>query len=140
MGASSLSVTQGLGTGLAARGIGSGGTTYAQSVDIAPWPAVADAGAQTITVGTTSAGTTTAGAFGTITIPANATHAYISVEGANGIRFWNSGDFPTAGAAGSGHWLATGAGPLEIDNLALLRFVSASTASGTVQISYHHYA
>lgn len=108
----------------------------ANRVDVSPWEATSLTGAQLVAVGTTSVGTT--GSAGTFTVPSGATHAYVSIEGA-GIRFWNTGDTPTAGTAGQGHMLSSGAGPLEVDNVGLLRMVTAGTSSGTVQLSYHKY-
>ncbi len=96
-------------------------------------------GSQRIVVGTSVVGTT--GSASTITIPSGASHLYMSVEGAGvGMRFWNTGDTPTVGTAGAGHFLSTGAGPLEFDNIALLKMVTAdATTASTVQLSYHKY-
>ncbi len=135
-----LSATQGVGTGVAFRDVTGG--TFAQGVDNAPWEPTQLVGAQKLVVGTTVVGTV--GSAGTFTIPSTATHLYMSVESQSsvsyGVRFWNTGDTPTAGTAGSGHMLGHGAGPLEFDNIALLKMVTAdSSAAGTVQLSYHKY-
>ncbi len=137
---SALQATQGTGTNIGFRDLGGG--VYSQRVDSFPGEAFQFAGAKTLTIGTSTVGTT--GSAGTFSISSTgstvATHGYISIEGAVGIRFWNTGDTPTAGTAGSGHFLATGAGPLEVDNLALLKMVTAdSTSNGTVQLSQHTY-
>ncbi len=139
---SPLAVTQGQGTNTAWRDLSGG--TYTQGVDSAPWEPTQLAGAQRLVVGTSVVGTTLAGAGGspgTVVIPAGATHLYMSVEGAGvGMRFWNTGDTPTVGTAGAGHFLSTGAGPLEFDNIALLKMVTAdATTASTVQLSYHKY-
>ncbi len=132
-----LAVTQGQGTNTAWRDLSGG--TYTQGVDSSPWEPTQLAGAQRLVIGTSVVGTT--GSAGTFTIPATATHLYMSVEGAGvGMRFWNTGDTPTVGTAGAGHFLSTGAGPLEFDNIALLKMVTAdATTASTVQLSYHKY-
>ncbi len=132
-----LAVTQGQGTNTAWRDLSGG--TYTQGVDSAPWEPTMLTGSQRIVVGTSVVGTT--GSASTITIPSGASHLYMSVEGAGvGMRFWNTGDTPTVGTAGAGHFLSTGAGPLEFDNIALLKMVTAdATTASTVQLSYHKY-
>jgi hypothetical protein len=101
-----------------------------QTIDTAPWPETGVVGAQgPVTV----AGTVVKSGAG-LTIPAGATHCYLSVE-ANSIRFFNTGDAPTAA---KGHLLTAGAGPLEFGNVANLQMI-AQSASATVQISYHNY-
>ncbi len=139
-----LSATQGSGTGIGFRNMGGG--TYSQFVDAFPAPEFPFPGAVALSVGTSSVGTTSTAATFSISVAGTntATHCYISVESSSsvgyGIRFWNTGDVPTAGTAGVGHHLASGAGPIEITNLGLLRMVTADTsAKGTVQLSQHSY-
>ncbi len=139
-----LSATQGSGTGIGFRNLGGG--TYSQFVDSFPAQEFPFSGAVALSVGTSSVGTTSTAATFSISATGGttATHCYLSVESSSavgyGIRFWNTGDVPTAGTAGVGHHLANGAGPIEITNLSLLRMVTADTsAKGTVQLSQHCY-
>ena len=71
----------------------------------------------------------------TLTVPATATHALVSVDtGALSIRWTRDGTAPTASV---GHILAAGE-YLEIDNLSNFRCVAVS-GSSTIQVSYHRY-
>ncbi len=135
-----LQATQGVGTPIGFRNLGGG--TFSQYVDSNPAPEFAFTGAVRLVVGTSVVGTTGSGATFSIAATGStvATHCYLSVEGAVGIRFWNTGDTPTAGTAGTGWFLSTGAGPLEVTNIANLKMVTADSSTfGTVQLGQHCY-
>jgi hypothetical protein len=71
----------------------------------------------------------------TLTVPATATHAWISVDTAsNTIRWTRDGTAPTATV---GHELAA-LDSIEVDNISSFRMISKS-GTATVQVSYHKY-
>lgn len=71
----------------------------------------------------------------TLTVPATATHAWVSVDiSANTVRWTRDGTSPTAS---NGHQLAAG-DSMEIDNPSNFRVIS-TTGTSTIQVSYHRY-
>jgi len=105
------------------------GVGHAQRVDVGPWAPTVVAGAQySLDVGT--------GAVVTLTVPAGATHALVTVEDAD-VRFTEDGSSPTTGAAGSGLVLTAGF----IGELALpapLKFIAVS-AQAELNVTYRKY-
>jgi hypothetical protein len=76
------------------------------------------------------------GAVVTLTVPAGATHALVTVEDAD-VRFTEDGSSPTTGAAGSGLVLTAGF----IGELALpapLKFIAVS-AQAELNVTYRKY-
>jgi hypothetical protein len=101
---------------------------HVQWADVAPAVLTAVAGGQyALSVGPSSPTT--------LTVPALATHAIISVDpSAVTVRWTRDGTAPSATV---GHALAQG-DYIEIDNLSNFRVISTSGTS-TVQVSYHRY-
>ena len=100
---------------------------HIQVVDVAPFQASAVAGGQyAVSVGTTAV---------SLTVPATATHALVSVDvGANTIRWTRDGTSPTTAV---GHALQAG-DMIEVENLSNFKMIS-TTGTSTVQVSYHRY-
>jgi hypothetical protein len=112
---------------LRSRDIGSG--IQAQKVDVGPWTPAVVAGAQYSLDVTTSA-------VVTLSVPAGATHALVTVED-NDVRFTEDGSSPTTGAAGLGLWLPSGfIGELVLPNP--LKFIAIS-ATAELNVTYRRY-
>lgn len=101
---------------------------HVQWADVAPAVLSAVSGAQyALAVGASSPTT--------LTVPATATHAWISVDpSASTVRWTRDGTNPTASA---GHALAAG-DSMEMDNLSNFKVIS-TTGTSTIQVSYHRY-
>ena len=101
---------------------------HVQSADVAPMVLSAVSGGQyALSVGSSTPTT--------LTVPATATHAWISVDtSSNTIRWTRDGTAPTATV---GHELAA-LDSLEIDNVSNFKMIS-KTGTATVQVSYHKY-
>lgn len=101
---------------------------HIQWADVAPAvPSPVSGGQYALSVGSASPTS--------LTVPANATHAWVSNDvGSNTIRWTRDGTSPTASV---GHALQAG-DAMEIDNLSNFRMIS-TTATATVQVSYHRY-
>lgn len=107
-------------------------TTQLRSTSFPLFTYVGISGAQKVTVSTA----VVASGSG-LTFPSGATYCYLSVEGDGAIRFYNTGDVPTAS---NGHYLDIGFGPLELTIAGLQMILDAdATGDATVQISYHKY-
>ncbi len=105
-------------------------TNYRQEVAVSParWTGISPA--EKLTVGS--------GAVVSLTPPANATHAVLCNE-TQSIRWYDTGDTPTAGATGNGMLLPAGE-YLELDLATFSQFkMIAVTTSSTVQIVYRRY-
>lgn len=104
------------------------GGQHVQWADVAPAVLSSVSGAQyALSVGSSSPTS--------LTVPATATHAWVSVDpSANTIRWTRDGTSPTASV---GHALVAG-DSMEIDNLSNFRMIS-TTSTSTVQVSYHRY-
>lgn len=107
--------------------LGSG--IHAQAIVVAPWMPTVVASAQYSLDVTTSS-------VVTLTVPATATHALITVEDAD-VRFTEDSSSPTTGAAGSGLLLPAGfIGELALPNA--LKFI-AVTATAELNVTYRKY-
>lgn len=106
----------------------SGSGAIIQWADVAPAVLTAVTGGQyALSVGPSSPTT--------LTVPAGATHAWVSVDiGASTVRWTRDGQAPSTSV---GHQLAAG-DSMEIDNLSNFRAISTSGTS-TIQVSYHKY-
>jgi hypothetical protein len=115
-------------TMIATRDSGSG---HWQQVDVGPAPSTVVAGSQhALSVGT--------GAPTTLTVPATATHAWLSVDSggaATGIRYTFDGTTPTASV---GHFLAAGDALTFVDSLVALKMLGV-TGTATIQVSYFKF-
>lgn len=123
--ADDLAVTPGSGAIMRTKQLASG--SHAQVVMVVTCPPTAVAGNQTLSV-TTAADTT-------LTVPAGATHALLTVDtGAGDIRYWEDGSSPssTAGLLVP----AGGVAELAIPATTKLRSTSGTTV---IQVSYRKY-
>ncbi len=105
------------------------GGSHVQFIDVAPALASPVSGGQyALSVTTTT--------VKTLTVPATATHAWISCDPASPtVRWTRDGTSPTTSV---GHALI-GGDSIEMDNVTSLRFIS-TTGTATIQVSYHRYA
>lgn len=104
------------------------GTVEVQYVYVATAVPTVVAGNQSISV------TSTAGS--SLTVPAGATHAVMTVDtGGGDIRYWEDGTTPASGSVGL---LAPAGTAVELTNLAGVR-LRASTGTVPVNISYRRY-
>jgi hypothetical protein len=112
---------------LRSRDVGSG--VQSQKVDVGPWMPTVVSGAQYSLDVTT-------GAVVTLTVPAGATHALLTVED-NDVRFTEDSSSPTTGATGSGMLLTAGfIGELALPNA--LKFIAVS-ATAELNVTYRKY-
>lgn len=106
------------------------GSSHWQQVDVGPAPATTVSGAQwALSVST--------GSDTSLTVPATATHCWLSVDtggSTTGVRWCRDA---SSLSASTGHLLAPG-DAVELDNLSGVR-LRAVTATATVQVSYHKY-
>jgi hypothetical protein len=112
---------------LASRDVGT--DIQAQRIDVGPWRPT------TVATAEYSVDVLTSGVH-TMTLPATATHALISIDTA-AVRFTDDGSTPTTGATGNGIYLAAGF----IGELACpvaLKFIAVS-ATAQLNISYRKY-
>ena len=102
---------------------------HGQKVDVAPWMPTLVATAQ-YAVSVTTAGITT------LTLPATATHAFLTV-GVADVRYTEDNSSPTTGTTGNGQLLKDGfVGELPI--LTAMKFIGV-TATAQLNVSYRKY-
>lgn len=102
-------------------------STYSYYVGVVTAIPTALSGSQTIALAT--------GADATLTVPSNATHALMTVDGGQGdARYWENGTSPSSTAG----WDIPAGSGAELTNLANVKIRSTS-GTPSVQIGYRRY-
>lgn len=115
------------GAGASARSKNPTGTLHIPVVYVSTTPATIVTGNQTISVGTA--------ADSSLTVPAGATHALITVDAGGGdLRYWEDGSSPSTTQG----LLVQAGGAAELTNLSLVR-MRATTGTAAVNVSYRRY-